>query len=705
MSFSDARLSRYLQTQESECGLMSLAACAEILGVGVSASEARQWFPGSVRGMSIGQICERAEAMGMVASAFECKPEELAALPTPAIVHWRSSHFCVLLGCSRGGAKLFDPARGIVRADAAELREAFSGAAIALSREQGSGTQGARRPGLVRLLWQYSGSARPQIVLLLGLSLVMQLAFLALPLLSQVAINFGAMQGNLEVITVVAVSMLVLQGISFLVEAWRGRINHLIASVLSASLSRQMFRHLLHLPVAWFERRRVADVVNRFESVDPIRTAVSAGLVSLVVDAALGLAVAGVLLLISPWLGLLVLATVAATAVVRALFAPAVAAESAQACTAKVHEQAKRWETFRSVGTLKLACAEGSQDRAWSDRMDKFLLHNERSQQLTTWQQSTASLLNGVGSVLVIFVGARMVAEGGLSIGGLFAFVMYRRYLSDRVGAAVDQLSNVWSLRHHHERLQEVLEAERERRWNDQRDTGASEDGGAGLVLRRLGFRHSPADPMLLRDLDASFQPGQTIFITGPSGAGKTSLLRLVAGLATPSTGAIELDGVPTANLSPRQLRGQMAAVLQDDEIFAGSIFENVSMFAEAPDLGRAIEALTQACFWDEVKALPMGIHTPVGEVGRLLSAGQRQRVLLARAFYRQPRLLLLDEATANLDPATQSRVLENLRAMPATKLLVSHDMRLSAQADRTFVLDGRGLREFGRKIDLAEVV
>lgn len=128
-------------------------------------------------------------------------------------------------------------------------------------------------------------------------------------------------------------------------------------------------------------------------------------------------------------------------------------------------------------------------------------------------------------------------------------------------------------------------------------------------------------------------------------------------------------------------------------------------MFAEAPDLGHAIEALTHACFWDEVKALPMGIHTPVGEVGRLLSAGQRQRVLLARAFYRQPRLLLLDEATANLDPATQSRVLENLRAMPATKLLVSHDMRLSAQADRTFVLDSRGLREFGRKIDLAEVV
>lgn len=704
MSLEKWKLSAYLQTEEAECGLMCLAAASHLLGSGISAVDARQWFGASARGMSIADLCEKAGAIGLVSNAVACAPEELNAVDTPAILHWHGRHYCVLVGKRRRRYTIFDPSSGLRTLSLEELAEGFSGSVIQLARDPAAPLQKSKAANLIVKLWMLSGDAKGQIALLLALSFVIQLVSLALPLLSQVAINFGAVQGSVAAVTMVATTMLAVYGLSFVVEVWRGSINHAIATILSGSTSRQLFRHLLYLPVDWFERRRVADVVSRFESVEPLRHAVSSGLATLVVDGVLGLLVAVGLLAISPLLGGVVVLSVMVTAVVKALFAPIVAAQSASASNSKVHEQAKRWETFRSVSTLKLACAENAQDRTWGERMDRYLQHTEQAQRHTTYQQSVASLANNIGSVAVLYAGAILVVKGGLSIGGLFAFVMYRRYLADKVGNAVDQLSSLWSLRYHLDRVSEVFKTSREKRWNDQRDMGEYVTRGS-ISFRKVSFRHNANDPLVIRNIEVKLEPGETVFICGPSGSGKSTILRLVAGLISPSSGDILIDDVPMANMSPHQIRSAMAAVLQDDDLFAGSIFENITMFANSPDLGRAIQALEKAELWADIKQLPMGIHTPIGESGRLLSAGQRQRILIARVFYRNPMILLLDEATANIDPETEARIFERLKSHRGTKLVVSHSFHLSKLADRVFVLDERGFRELGRRVGLAEAV
>jgi len=281
----------------------------------------------------------------------------------------------------------------------------------------------------------------------------------------------------------------------------------------------------------------------------------------------------------------------------------------------------------------------------------------------------------------------------------LFAFVMYRRYLADKVAAALDQVNALWMLRFHLQRISEVFDAEPEPRWNDMRAQGEYVSSGA-VEIRDLYFRHSSGDPMLLSGLNLKVEPGELVMIVGPSGLGKSTLLRLIAGLYQPTSGEVLIDGTSISAFGPRALRKSVGAVMQEDELLAGSVFDNITMFEDNPELARAIDALAAAEAWDIVRALPLGIHTPVGEAGRILSAGQRQRLMLARALYRRPRILLLDESTSNVDPGGEARIFQRLKQLTSTKIVVSHHGALREFADRVVVLDRRGLRIQGRTVE-----
>ena len=702
MFLSKWRLSSYLQIQEAECGLMCLGAASVLLRREVSATELRQWFGTSVRGASIQQLGDIAGSINLIASPVACSAQQLNSLSLPAIIHWKERHFCLLISLSGKKARIFDPAYGLKLVSLKEMSLHFSGAAMQLAASAAVHRKSERPKMAWRVFQSIGGGVHAQILSLLILSFVLQASVLALPLLSQVAINLGAMQGNIRAIKVIVVSMVLIYGINFAVECWRARINTSIAAHLSGEMSKNLFRHLLSLPVSWFHRRRIADVVSRFDSVEPIRLAVGSGLATLVVDGVLGLIVAFGLLLVSPTLGMVAVLSVLVTALAKGVFSPAVASSAAEASSARMLENAKRWESFRNIETLKLASAEGVQERVWSTRFSQQLDANLRSSRLGSYQQTTASLVSNLGGVAVIYIGTTMIAEATLSIGGLFAFVMYRRYLADKVGAAADQLSNLWSLRYHLERISEVFDTVSEMRWNDRRDMGDYIVAGA-VSLKDVSFRHTASEPLLIKSVSLDIHAGEMVCLTGPSGAGKTTILKLLTGLLSPTGGEIRIDDIAVSSMSPHQIRGGTASTMQNDEVFAGSIFDNVTMFAEQPKLDEAIEALRAAVLWDEVKSFPLGLHTPVGEGGRLLSGGQRQRLLLARAFYKQPRIFILDEATANLDVEIETSVIRSLKQHKATKLLVSHSPVVAAHADRVFVIDKRGVREVGRKLNILE--
>jgi ATP-binding cassette, subfamily B, bacterial CvaB/MchF/RaxB len=689
-------LSEYLQTEESECGLMCLAAATAVHGGAMPAAEARRGYSTSVRGASAALLCDIAGGLNMIASPVACSAEEASGLAFPAIAHWNERHFVLLLATRGRRIRAFDPASGERWISAEEFKRGFSGSAIQLERAQNFCKSGHKTKIRFDTLFAASKQVRGKVVQLLVLSFFLQLAALAAPLLSQLTINLGAMEGDIQAVAAISGCIALVYLMNFFVESWRGVINQKISSHIAGFTSRNLFRHLLSLPMPWFERRKIADISTRFDSIEPLRTALSSGLATLAIDGTLGLFLALALFLVSPPLATVVIVSVLVTAICKLAFSPFISRTAGESASHRINEGAKRWETFRNVQSLKLAGAEWNQERVWNASLKQYLQAMEQSQTATSLQQSTTNLLSAVGSVAMIYVGAIMIGAGTLSVGALFAFVMYRRYLADKVSAALDQVNALWLLRFHLQRVSEVFDAEPEHRWNDMRAQGDYVTAGA-IEIRDLYFRHSSSDSMLLNGLNLKIEPGELIMIVGQSGLGKSTLLRLLAGLYQPTSGNLLIDGTSISTFGPRALRKSIAAVMQEDELLTGSVFDNITMFEDNSDLERAIDALTAAEVWETVRALPLGIHTPVGEAGRILSAGQRQRLMLARALYRRPRVLLLDESTSNVDPVAEARIFERLKQLRSTKIVVSHHGALRQYADRVIVLDQRGLRIQGR--------
>ncbi len=685
-------LSEYLQSEESECGLMCLAAATAVLGGAITASTTRSNFNTSVRGASAARLCEIAVGLNLLASPVACEKDEVGALKLPAIAHWNGRHFVLVIAVLKRGVRIFDPAQGerTVRRD--EWQRCFSGAAIQLEAAYNFRKTGPRTRTRFGPLIAVLADTRGRILQLLALSLILQIVALVVPLLSQLTINLGAMEGNVQAVGAISGCILLVYVANFFVEAWRFTINQRIASHISSFTARNMFRHLLAMPMPWFERRRIADISTRFDSIDPLRSALTSGLATLLIDGSLSLVLALVLLFVSPLLATIVIVSVIFVGICKLAFSPLISRAAAESAGHRIAENAKRWETFRNVQSLKLAGAEISQERVWEASFTSSIVALEKSQSAASMQQATTNLLGAIGSLFMIYVGAIMIGAGQLSVGALFAFVMYRRYLADKVSAALDQINALWMLKFHLQRVSEVFEAETEPRWNDMRSSGDYVSEGS-IELRELFFRHAINDPFVLTAVNLKINSGELIMIVGPSGQGKSTLLRLLAGLYQPSGGEILIDDVPLASMSPRALRQSLAAVMQEDELLSGTIFDNITMFDQQPDIERTIDALKAAEAWDQVRTLPLGIHTPVGEGGRMLSAGQRQRLLIARALYKRPRILLLDEATSNVDPVAERMIFEQLRQLKSTKIVISHHAGLQHYADRLYVLDQNGLR------------
>lgn len=700
-----ADLNSYLQSEEAECGLMCIGAALATHGSLQSAADLRRLFPSSNRGTTLGRLCEIASSLHLAPTAVRCSTADLRQLAIPSLLHWRGDHFVLLLRTGRSHCEIFDPAAGIQRLKYSAIEELFAGGTgtgVAVQLRSTPGLQPTKRRAaypISTLLRPLSGVKRG-LLHLIALSTLIQVVNLSVPLLSQVAINFGVSRGNVSALLTVAACTAVVITFAAATEFWRHLINHRLASQVSLSVARELFAKLLALPLIWHQRRRLADVISRFDSVEPLRATVSTGLPTLIVDSALSILLATGMFWVSPLMASFIVGSVLLTVLCKGALTPLVTRASGESISLRIKEHGRRIETFKSVQTLKLAGAERDRERSWAGQFEQYLDTQDRAQSWVGLQQAAAGFFGGIGNLATILFGALLVSDGRLSVGGLFAFVMYRRFMADKAVAAFDQINGLSILRFHLLRLAEVDEAAPE--FSGPANAAAGEAvNSAQVSLSGIAFRHSETDRWVLRDVRMSIEAGQFAVITGPSGSGKSTLLRLVAGLYQPTIGEMSYDGLPATQVHPSRIRAGIGAVTQEDQLLTGSVLENVTMFSDFPDHKLCEEALRAAEAWEDVKRFPLGIHTQVGEAGAALSAGQRQRVILARALYGRPTLLILDEATAHVDPETERRIYDNLKQLSSTKIVVSHQPLAQQVCDRRFVLDNQGLRELGAVVNL----
>ncbi len=689
----------YQQTEASECGLACLAACSALLGNRADLPTLRRQFP-VPRGMSLKDVQDVASAMGLAARAVRCELEDLSKLKLPAILHFGLNHFVVLERVSNRRTHIFDPAIGRRRIDSRELSELFTGVAVEITATPTF--QKRRQPAPLRLfsLFRWTPQLVGGIGQLLLLSILLEVYVLASPYYMELAIDQAALKGDSALLVSLSVGFGAFALFNIIAAALRALVLQRVSALLNWEMTVGLFRHLIRLPLPWFQRRQLADVLGRFQSLDPVKALIGNGLIAAALDGLLSLATGVMLFVYSPLLATVVVSGLAAYVVIRTVSIPVTRTQAAKAVVSSFAEQGKRIETLRAIQTIKVMGGEAQREGDWANKFADYIRKNQATAVTGIAFNTAHDFFSSAAHVAVIGLGAYEVIQGRLTIGMLYAFTAYQSQFLGKATAFIEQAFSWRLLDLYTFRLADIALTPQEAGIH-RTPAGLPEMVGR-IEVKGAAFRYAATEKQVFEKVDLTIEPGEFVAIVGPSGCGKSTFLKVLTGLYPLSSGSIAIDGVSIADWGPRALRRSLGVVMQDDELLSGTIVENVTFFDEVTDMERVWECLALAAVDDDVRKMPMRTDTFVGELGSTLSGGQKQRILLARALYRRPKILVLDEATSHLDLKREGTINRSLRSLSITRVIVAHRPETIAAADRVISLDPKRRRRASRIEDEA---
>lgn len=666
-----------LQSEAAECGLASLAMVARHHGHRINLAGLRQLFPTSIKGMTLRQIIAVASQLELSARAVRLEVEELGQLRLPAILHWDLNHFVVVERVERSAIWILDPAQGRRKMSPTKVGKHFTGVALELTPTANFVQIEARIKTRLSDLWSHLRNFRSALVQVLVLSLLVQLAALLVPLFIQLVIDEAVNQGDISLLTLLLIGfgfVYILQACARLLRSW---VTLCLGESLTFQLGGNIVRHLLRLPMGFFERRHVGDILSRVGSIQPIQELLTRGLVDAAIDSTLLIATLAVMAMISLPLALIVvLCTLVYLAVSQAVY-PTIRAKTEEQLVAGAQEESYQMESLRAMRAIKLHGFEAERESGWRNRYAEVISATYKARMASLQLSFFEDLIFSFSFLITVFIGARAVIDQRLTVGMLLAFMSYRSSFTASATALVQQWQKWRLLSVHLERLSDIVGEKKEA------ITPSSRRGPTGnppaIVARDLTFAYAADEGPVLDKVNFTIPAGAMVAIIGPSGAGKTTLLRLLLGLLTPQSGSLEVDGIPLGPTTMGDWRERIGAVMQDDYLLTGTLGDNICFFHPQPDQ-TAIEDVSRfALIHDDIARMPMAYASLVSDMGTGLSSGQRQRILLARAMYRDPDVLFLDEGTANLDEKTEQTLARRIAATPITRIAVSHRPALVA--------------------------
>jgi len=684
-----------LSAEMAECGLACLAMVSGYYGGEADIGRLRQQFSISASGATLKGLAGIAGRLNLASRALSIDLDDLSALVLPAILHWDFSHYVVLTRVGRAGVIIHDPARGMRSVRWEELSGHFTGVVLELTpTETFSAAQDSHRLRISDL-WSNLKGFWPNALQVLALSAALQIAAFVAPFQIQMIVDEGVGRADLHTALVICVGFGLIALLQPALELTRALILARLSNLLVFQVSGNIVHHLLRLPLSYFEKRNVGDLMSRVRSTYAMQDVLTQGMISAILDGVMVIVAAITMLVYSPLLASLVVGGVALNLAISTAFYGGNRDRTQEYLSSAAAEQSCLMETVRGVSVIKLMGSEADREGLWRNVYARVI---NSSISLANIRASMAALQAGVNALqlsAIIFFGAKLVIEAqGFSIGMLLAFLSFRQTFTDRAGALITQFMQFRLLDVHLNRLSDIVETPSEGEASTFQEISVE----GGITLAGVSHRYGETDRFVLRDVSLRLEPRDFVAIIGPSGSGKTTLMKLLLGLYAPTEGEIRLDGVPANPQIWKQWRAQVGVVAQDDQLFSGTIAENIAFFDPSLDMTRVKEAAHKAQIADDIARMPMGYLSAIGDMGSALSGGQRQRLLIARALYRNPKVLILDEGTANLDLATEAAVADVIGALDITRIVVAHRPALIERAERILEVDNGEVVERARR-------
>jgi ATP-binding cassette subfamily B protein len=683
-----------LQLQPADCGAACLGMVLHHLGLPADMGRVRAVAGARAHGQSLEPLASAAEKLGLHTRVLTCTYDTLEALDLPVICHWEGQHYVVLYRVDSRHAWAADPARGLVKYRRESFERHWNRRVMLVDRAL---AEEATTVGPWRRFFRYVLPHKGLLVQIGLTALCLQLLALALPKFTEVIVDKVVVHKDTSLLSILVVGMLIVNCTTLLLGAVRTYIVAHVGRKVSFAMMRNFYDHLLRLPVGFFHGRKTGDILKRFRDNTTIRDLIMGQSIGVALDAILVVVYIAMMLSYTGVLTLAALGFIVPFALLALIQAPVLKQFNRKLFDATAEQQSVMVESVHGMETVKTLDMQEDYYGRWEERFCRALNVSHRLAMFRLAFSIGTSLLNYGSTLLLLYFGARLVIDGRLSVGQLMAFNVLVGAVFRPIMNFVNLYTVIQEASVSLERLCEVLETPAEEVPGEAGKVELTEMEGY-IKFEKVWFRYGDEDSAwVLQDLSFEVPAGQTCAVVGRSGCGKTTLIRLLLRLYTPTEGRILIDGIDISQISVTSLRTYVAAIMQESFLFNTTLRENITM-SDDFDRDELEQAADMAAATEFIDRFPLGYETNVGERGSGLSGGQRQRVAIARALYRHPAILLMDEATSALDTASERAIQRNLDRFLGgrTAVVIAHRMSTIRDADQILVLDGGRIAERG---------
>lgn len=677
-----------LQMTPNECAAACLAMVLTFHGRETTINECRSLLESGRDALSARAIAQAARDLRLQVRAFSMEPEGLSQIDGPAIVHWEFSHFMVLERWTPEKVLVVDPAMGRRKMSPQEFSAGFTG--VVLTMEPGINFQ--RKKADDKLTWRnYLASmlrlpkSRNLLLQLLGASALLQILGLIFPLFTLILVDYILPEQQVSLLVTVGIGMVILVVSQLTLTYLRGALALNLEARLDSEIMLSFFDHVLHLPFRFFQERTSGDLLMRLGSIAVIREVLTGETVSAVLDGAMAVFYLVVLLIWEPIFGILALLLGLVQVLILWSSTSRLYELTERDLAAQAESQSYLVEALAGIGTLKSAASEDRAMEHWLNLFFKQLNISIRRSYLGNLIETGRDGIGALAPIIFLWLGAVMVLQGDMSLGTMFAVTTLAVSFLGPLSSLVATGQQLHLIGANLDRITDVLQATPEQHGR-QLEPAPMLTGY--IEIENASFRYHAHAPWAIQDLSLTIHPGQKVAIVGRTGSGKSTLAMLLLGLYELQQGAIRYDGKLLSSIDYRTLRSQFGVVLQEPSLFSGSIRRNIAANDPELNLDDIMIAADLAVIHHEIAALPMGYETIIAEGGIDLAGGQRQRLAIARALAHRPRVLILDEATSDLDAITESIVDQNLSALECTRIVIAHRLSTVRNADLILVLE-----------------